>query len=395
MRHYQAKILKNGQLAVFTFDASSDDEARSRATEGGATLVSLKAAGGSLRWPTLQRHGFDLVLFSQELTGLLDAGLSVIEALEGLSEKSTGGVYQRVIKVLVAALYEGKSLSQAMALQPDAFPEIYIAGIQASEQTSGLVTALSRYVSYRQQAEVLRKRLIGASIYPAIVFVVGVGVSLFLLIYLVPKFSQVYEGMPNKLPTLSQWLLTWGGFASQHLGWVLGTLTLLIVGTIGALASQRVRAKLLNLLLTIPAFNRAWYLVQLTRLYRSLGMLLVGGIPLVKALNLCTQLLPPSLQPRLSQAEQGVREGLSLSTVFDKQHLSTPVATRMLRVGERSGQLGDMLLRIAQLNDEDIERLTDKIMRIFPPLLLLAIAMFVGTIVVLMYLPIFDLAGSL
>lgn len=394
MRQYRVKSAVAGQIQVNVISAESRADAARQTISAGADVLKIEA----LNLPTFHFSAgqrFDLTLFSQELCGLLDAGLSLIESLEALTEKIPPGQRRAIVQSLVKALYEGQSLSGAMKRHPGVFPELYIAGIQSAEQTSGLSTALARYIAYQRQADALRKRLIAASIYPAIVLAAGMAVSLFLLVYLVPKFAHVYEDMPRELPLLSRWLLQWGGFVTRHLSALLTFLGAAALLQVWIIVNREARQRMLGAVLQLGALKRQWHMVQLTRLYRSLGMLLQGGISVLHAMRLCGDVLSPALRPNLERAIEAVNSGLSLSHAFSEQGLAPPVALRMLRVGERSGQLGDMLMRIAQLQDEDIERWSDLVARVFPPLLLMAIAIFVGGIVVLMYLPIFDLAGSL
>ena len=155
------------------------------------------------------------------------------------------------------------------------------------------------------------------------------------------------------------------------------------------------RAKVAGLLWRIKSLRERWYLVQLSRLYRSAGMLLRGGIPAVTAFDMVSGLLHPTLRPRLDKAIQRIREGQPISLVMQSCELTTPVAVRMLRVGEKSGKMGDMMERIALFYDEDTARWVDTFTRVFPPLLLLVIALFIGSIVVSLYMPIFELAGSI
>ncbi|RTL00641.1 MAG: type II secretion system F family protein, partial [Neisseriaceae bacterium] len=315
------------------------------------------------------------------------------------SSGNTGGKAhdesQDVLRKLTESLYQGQSLSQALQHFPQAFPELYVASVRASEKTGDIVPTLQRFVTYQQQADTIRKQIISASIYPAVVFVVGIVVALFLLVYLVPKFSRIYEDMNSDLPFLSRMLLKWGSFASDNMSLVLLGIGGMTALAIYAASNAQARARALTLLWRIQSLRERWYLVQLSRLYRSAGMLLRGGIPAVTAFSMVGGLLHPTLRPRLEKAISRIREGQPISLVMQNCELTTPVAVRMLRVGEKSGKMGDMMERIALFYDEDTARWVDVFTRVFPPLLLLIIALFIGTIVVSMYMPIFELAGGL
>jgi general secretion pathway protein F len=393
MQQFEVKALKAQSVVVLKLDAASSDDARNQATQQGVRVISVHALRQG--WmPAWRAQRFNLVLFTQELLALLDAGLSLIEAVETLAEKAHDES-QDVLRKLTESLYQGQSLSQALQHFPQAFPELYVASVRASEKTGDIVPTLQRFVTYQQQADTIRKQIISASIYPAVVFVVGIVVALFLLIYLVPKFSRIYEDMNTDLPFLSRMLLKWGSFASDNMSLVLlgiGGITALVVY---AASNAEARARALTLLWRIQSLRERWYLVQLSRLYRSAGMLLRGGIPAVTAFSMVGGLLHPTLRPRLDKAISRIREGQPISLVMQSCELTTPVAVRMLRVGEKSGKMGDMMERIALFYDEDTARWVDVFTRVFPPLLLLIIALFIGTIVVSMYMPIFELAGGL
>ena len=393
MQQFEVKALKAQSVVVLKLDAASSDDARNQATQQGVRVISVHALRQG--WmPAWRAQRFNLVLFTQELLALLDAGLSLIEAVETLAEKAHDES-QDVLRKLTESLYQGQSLSQALAHFPQAFPELYVASVRASEKTGDIVPTLQRFVTYQQQADTIRKQIISASIYPAVVFVVGIVVALFLLVYLVPKFSRIYEDMNTDLPFLSRMLLKWGSFASNNMSLVLLSIAGITALVVYTLSNADARARMLMLLWRVKSLRERWYLVQLSRLYRSAGMLLRGGIPAVTAFTMVGGLLHPSLRPRLDKAITRISEGQPISMVMQSCELTTPVAVRMLRVGEKSGKMGEMMERIALFYDEDTARWVDVFTRVFPPLLLLIIALFIGTIVVSMYMPIFELAGGL
>ena len=393
MQQFEVKALKAQAVVVLKLDAASSDDARQQASQQGVRVIAVRPlqAGFHWRW---HRSRFDLILFTQELLALLDAGLSLIEAVETLAEKAHDES-QDVLRKLTDSLYQGQSLSQSLQHFPQEFPDLYVASVRASEKTGDIVPTLQRYVAYQQQAESIRKQIVAASIYPAVVMVVGLAVAAFLLLYLVPKFSRIYEDMNTDLPFLSRMLLKWGGFAGEHMALVLFAMTVGTTILIYLAADTAARARVASVLWRIRSLRERWYLVQLSRLYRSAGMLLRGGIPAVTAFDMVSGLLHPTLRPRLINAIQRIREGQTISMVMQSSELTTPVAVRMLRVGEKSGKMGEMMERIALFYDEDTARWVDTFTRVFPPLLLLVIAVFIGSIVVSLYMPIFELAGSI
>ena len=219
--------------------------------------------------------------------------------------------------------------------------------------------------------------------------------SLFLLLYVVPRFSRIYEERGVDLPVFSKLLLSWGQLVEGHGVLVLGTLAGLAIAAVYALRNASVKARIENLLWKLPTIGERLKLYQLARCYRTIGMLLRGGTPLLTALQMGAELLHPVLRARLAMASRAVSEGRPVSEAMEANGLTTTIALRMLAVGEKSGNMGEMMERIAEFHDEEISRWVDWFARLFEPLLMAAIGLVIGAIVVLMYMPIFELAGSL
>jgi general secretion pathway protein F len=255
--------------------------------------------------------------------------------------------------------------------------------------------ALTRYVAYQSQVVAVRNKLISAFIYPALLLAVGALVTLFLLGYVVPRFSQVYEDLGENLPWYSQLMIQWGRLVEAY-GMAIFAATVATVATaIFWLRRPSTRERFVAILWRIPALGERMRIYQLARFYRTLGMLLRGGLSVVPAINMVSGLLQPALRVRLDEAERLIREGRQMSGAMEEHGLTTPVALRMLRVGERTGRMGEMMERIARFYDEEQARWIDWFTKLFEPLLMAFIGLFIGAIVLLMYMPIFGLAGSI
>lgn len=393
---YQLKALGSQGVVQLQVEAEDLEQARRQAEDQGLRVLSARSMGLGLRaLPWRRAPAFDLVLFSQELTTLLNAGLPLIDALESLAEKSPAGGARKTLEQLVRQLYEGRSLSQALAQQPRVFPTLYVALVQSSERTGALGDALTRYIGYRQRLDLVRQKLVGASVYPLLLLLVGGGVVLFLLGYVVPRFSLVFEGMGTELPWLSRVLMQIGLFLhAQQLPLGLGTL-----GAITLLVTLRchpaVRRWASRQLRRVPALHQRLVMYELARFYRSLGILLQGGIPILTALGMARGLLGSAAAEGLEQASRRVAEGLPLSDALEAGQLVTPVSLRLLRAGEQSGNLGEMLERCADFHDQEIGRWVEWFVKLFEPLLMTFIGLLIGLIVILMYMPIFELASSI
>lgn len=394
MRFHLKAVGKTGVVSM-TVEAQGDGEARRMVEDQGMRVVSLHAERRWRAWHLHQRETFNLVLFSQELTTLLNAGLPLIDALESLAEKETAPQARKTLSELVRLLYEGKSFSQALAQLSAVFPPLYVALVQSSEKTGAVGDALGRYVSYRQRMDEVRQKIVSASIYPLLLLVVGSGVVLFLMGYVVPRFSLVFEGLGENLPWLSQMLMSAGMFLHAHQGEFFGAVVASIVAVTFLQRRPAFRQAVGRMIEKLPAVHKRIVMYELARFYRSLGILLQGGIPLVTAMGMVRGLLTVASSQRLDQACERVREGQSLSAALELNHLVTPVSLRLLRAGEQSGNLGQMMERSADFYDEEVGRWIEWFVRLFEPLLMTFIGLLIGVIVILMYIPIFELASSI
>ncbi len=267
--------------------------------------------------------------------------------------------------------------------------------MRASERTGAIREALLRFVAYQQQIDLLRKKLISASIYPLVLCGAGLLVTIFLLGYVVPRFSAIYADLGNDLPWASRTLMQWGQVVHDH-GFAVVVALAAAAAALWRFASRAaVRAALGRQIAEVPMIGRQMRLYQFARLYRTVGMLLRGGLPAVTSLEMSAGLLSATLRPALVRATQVIREGQSIAVSMERFGLTTPVATRMLRVGERSGNMGEMMERIAAFYDEELARTVDLLARLIEPALMTLVGVVIGVIVVLMYFPIFELAGSI
>jgi general secretion pathway protein F len=391
---YRVKALRPGSgVMAMTVEALDEAEVAARLQHEGAQVLSIVAERGG--WLGGRRTRFPLLLFTQELIALLDAGLTLTEALETLAEKESRPESRQLIERLLVTMREGRPFSAALASQPDAFPPLYAATVRAAESTGDLSPALYRYVGYQNQIDTIKKKVLSASIYPVLLIGVGTLVIGFLLGYVVPRFATVFADSGRDLPWMSQMLLNWGEAVEKHGSLILLGAVGLIASLVLALAQPATRAVLTRLAWRTPAVGEHLRTFVLARFYRSLGMLLIGGIPIVTALGMVSGLLSAPLRSGAATAMEAMRRGETISAAFARGELTTPVAARLLRVGEKSGRMGEMMERIAIFHDEEMARWVDWFTRLFEPLLMVFIGLTIGLIVVLLYMPIFELAGSI
>jgi general secretion pathway protein F len=381
------------RVAALTLEAASEAAAAELASRQGLEVISVGRNGLGL-FPE-RRVRFPTLLFSTELMSLLEAGLNLVEGLQTLAEKDSGGERREVLSGILAAINRGEPFSQAVAAFPRHFSPLYVATIKASERTGNVREALGRYIAYQEELERVRKKIVSATIYPAILVVVGSLVMAFLMFYVVPRFAKVYEDMSGTLPFFSKLLLAFGSFVGNNAGVLAMGLLAGVTAFVWAFSRADLRTWANLQLWRIPGVGERMKTYQLARLYRTAGMLLRAGIPAVRTLDMVRGLLASHLRENLARAKTLIEQGQPMSVALGMAGLATPVAARMMTVGERSGDMGKMFTEIARFHDEEVARSIDAFTKAFEPLLMAVLGVSVGLVVVLMYMPIFELAGSI
>lgn len=393
--HFEARALDEATQRVITASLEALDEHDALAQLHARQLTPIEVLRRpQMRW--LRRTDpFSVTLFAQELHALVGAGLSLVESLEAFAEKERRPGTKTILERLIASLREGHRFSSALRTQGDLFPPLFIGIVEAAEGTGELAPALERYISYAQRLQAVRQRMVSAAIYPAILLGVGGLVSIFLMGWVVPRFASVYRSGGKDLPWGSELLLSWGQFVGQHSASVLGALVAAALVLGWWLRSVSRRDAWSRVAGVVPGVARWLELLVLSRLFLTLGLLLRGGLPIQQALLLSRSVLPAARATAVDTVALRVTEGWPLSAALDEAGLSTSISSRFVRAGERSGQVAEMLYRAALYHDAETERWVDRFSRVFEPALMAAIGLVIGIIVLLLYMPIFDLAGSI
>ena len=396
MRIHLDVVRGRGAPQSIEFDAASLEEARCLAIQQGYSVLALRTAAFDLGQAFRNVGGqtsFDTLIFAEQLRDLIGAGLSLIEALDTL-ERAASTQHRPVLHALVERLRAGARLSDALSLDAR-FPALLVALVRASELTSDLPQALTRFLEHEQRVAELRHRITSVIIYPLLVTVVGAGVLLFLLLYVMPRFARVFEGMNGELPWSARAMVGWSHWLHADGPWLGTAAGLLAAAVVVTALTPAFRLRALQRLLDWAPLRDRMRTYFLARWYRATGMLVSGGIPLPEALALSNDLLPAALRAGGGATEQALRDGLAPAEAHARAGMVTSVAEQLMRAGERTGDMGDVLTRIAQFHDAEVARSLERGMRLLEPVVMVLIGIGVGTVVVLMYMPIFDLAGSI
>jgi general secretion pathway protein F len=361
----------------------------------GGVVLSTKPERPSASRTSAGSGKLDLSWWCRELRTLVLAGMTVVEALETVNAQQLGKARAEVNAALVARLHEGKSLSVAMT-EVGAFPSVLIASVKASERTSSLVEALDDYLRYDDMLQKLRKQVVSAAIYPAVVVGLGAVITLVLLLFVVPRFSQMYRDLRGEVSLTTRALIATSHALENHGTLIAAGAAVLLVGLVLAWREGLVQRGVGALARRIEPLQRQIDQYRLAKLYQSLALMFRGGYPLDEALAQCAQLgLGPRMDPGVALAQAALARGARVSQAMGDGGLTDAVSARLLAVGERTGNFDRVLLTIGDRHSSNFTTFVERATRIAEPLLLLLVALVVGGIVVMMYMPVFDIASSL
>lgn len=390
---FRAKVLNPAmQVELVEVDAATIDEAR-RFVESAAGVRVLDLRPARSGWSSEPRQKpFNLGIFNQQLHSLLDAGQTVVDAIDVLGRNDRHGKHRAIYDALLQSLQNGNQLSQAMSGLPSVFPPLYVAMVRASETTGTVRAAIRRFMQYQRQVDEIRGKLAAAATYPAILLSVGFGVIAFLMLYVLPRFSAVYDDAGAANGT-SGFVQVWGTFVRNNTLLAWSGVLLSGATVLGLIMHPGTRNAAYRRLLATPWIGERMWILQLGRLYRTLSMLLKSGVSVIAAMRMTQESLPPTMRDDLAAAVKAVSEGTAMSVVMHDCNLSTEVAQRLLVAGESSGNLDDMMERIADFYDQETAIWIDTAGRLIEPILMMVIGLIIGGIVLMLYAPIFDLAN--
>lgn len=385
-----------GAVGQRVVEADSPAAARRTLEAGALAVLSVVRQGQSIRRPQLRPMPLDVGLLCEELSTLLMSGMSLVEVVDALCTRQNDDVKHAVLIELRQHLQEGKALSTALERSRHAFPPLLVASIRASERTSRLNEALDEYITYEKAGQELRRKVVSAAIYPLLVVGFGFLVSLFMISYVVPRFANVYDDFAHKVSVPTMALMRLGQFVSAYFPWFL----LAAAGGVLLLVRMYRNGALRVMLLAWASRSRTarYYvrLYQLARIFQTISMLLKGGYALTDAMLQAQNLaFSPALYQSMQGARQAIVEGKRMSTAFAGHQLGDQVTERLLQVGERSGNLARVLDIISTGYRQELVLFIERSTRLAEPLLMMAVGLMIGGIIVLMYMPVFDLAGAL
>lgn len=335
------------------------------------------------------------LLFNQEMLVLLRSGMPILDILASLVQESDPSSTKSVLHDVRDAVEGGSSLSEAFALYPDYYPRLYVASVASGEKTGDLPHTLQRYLTYQQRMAQLRDRLKSAALYPLVLVAATVVVLLFMIFFVIPNFIQIYADAQVSLPMLTRFVL--GAADLVVRGWILVLLAFAggYLGLRHFYHSSKGKGVLDEIKLKMPLLGSLYRLSGLVNFCRTTATILSSGLPLVEAMQLARGVLNNAfLQQHIGRVVSALIEGDSLGAGLERNQVFPPIAVRMLATGEKTGTLTQMFEEVAAYYEAVIDHRLERLASLAEPLILLFVGLVIGGIVVAIYLPIFQLAGT-
>ncbi len=401
MALYTCKLgASDGKIIYRDFEATEGGVLRKNLEDQGFFVFEVKKKPFQFLFDKgIKRKKIDnkaLLTFNQEMLVLIKAGMPIMQVLDTILERHDSGKLSEILLQVREDVKGGAALSAAMEKHGRAFPYLYVASIRAGERTGDLPRTIRRYIQYLKRVDSIRKKVVAALFYPAILVFFAFLAIMLLLVYVVPIFSQVYADSGSQLPVLTQLLISFTHLLRRY--FLIGAV--LIAGLIAAFRSWRNteagRYTVDRFKLTMPYAGEVFTKYSVAGFTRTLATVLGSGIPIIESLRMSIGTLNNVyMEKRLFEAVRFIEEGGRLSVGLERINIMPPLALRMLGVGETTGSLEDMLIDISDYLEDELEERLHLLTTAVEPAIMLVMGVVIGVIIVAMYLPIFKLGGTI
>ena len=390
-----------GEMHQQVAEGGSERELRERLTQQGYLVYSIKPRGEATGLNmTIGSRGKKInlekfLIFNQQFVTLIRAGLPILKSLDLLAERLTDPKLSRYIKGVREEVRNGAMLSEAFGKQ-GVFPAIYVTSVMAGERSGALSEVLERFIAYQRLALSVRKKLLVSLLYPSVLVVMALALITFLVTYVVPNFAILYATMQAQLPAPTQILMAVGTTARSYVLFGFAALVLAIIAFRFWMRTESGKETIDRIMLKTPFVGEVWLKYQVAQFARVLGTLLIGGIPLMQALDTASESLGTRvLKKVLGQASKLVREGQALSQSLRSTKMFPSLALDMIEVGESTGALPAMLNSVAEFYEDDVSTRVTASLTLIEPALMICMGLFIGFVLISLYMPIFSLADSM
>jgi len=375
-------------------DASSEQAAIPALLNRNLLIVSIqerigkkgKTSGGKVALS-------DLVVFTRQLATMIDAGLAMVQSLQALAEQTSNKVMRDVIRDVCTRVEGGDSFSQALIKHPKVFNKLYVSMVDAGEKGGLLAEVLARLATYLENTARLRKKVKSAMMYPTAVTIVAIGITIFLLVKVVPVFGEIYSGFGAKLPGPTQFLIGLSNIIKGYILYILPAMGLAVYGWFFYIKTKPGREFWDRTRIKLPIFGPIAHKICLARFTRTLASLIRSGVPILEVLNIvantCGNVV---MEKAIRVAATDIERGEGISSAIGKHSIFPSMIIRMMTAGEQTGKIDAMLERVADFLDEEIETTLAGLTSLIEPLLIVFLGVVVGGIVICMFLPIFKMS---
>jgi type IV pilus assembly protein PilC len=335
----------------------------------------------------------DLVLFTRQLATMIDAGLAMVQSLQALAEQTTNKVMRDVIRDVCARVESGDSFSEALQKHPKVFSRLYVSMVAAGEKGGLLAEILARLATYLENTARLRKKVKSAMMYPTVVTIVAILITIFLLVKVVPVFGEIYSSFDAKLPGPTQFMIDLSQFVKRYI-------LLILVGGVAAAYSwlyfikTPVGRKLWDSYrIRMPVFGTLAHKICLARFARTMASLVRSGVPILEVLQIVSQTVGNVvMETAIKAAAVDIERGEGISTALGKHPVFPVMIIRMITAGEQTGKIDNMLERVANFLDDEVETALSGLTSLIEPILIVVLGIIIGGMVICMFLPIFKMS---
>ncbi len=334
--------------------------------------------------------------FTRQFATMIGAGLPMVQCLEILSQQMESAELRKIIADVKESVQSGTTLSEALSRHKKIFDDLYVNMVDAGEIGGALDVILVRLATYREKADALARKVKGALIYPAVVMTVAIGVTFIMLTYIVPIFAKMFHGLGAELPAPTRFVLSLSGFLRGNILTGLVLLILLIVGYKFYSKTDRGKYNIDALKLKIPLIGDLIRKSSISRFSRTLGTLISSGVPILDALDITARASGNRvIHDAIKRSVLSIAEGETITQPLRQCGVFPPMVTQMISVGEKTGGLDDMLSKIADFYDEEVDAAVAALTSIIEPVIIVFMGMLIGGILIAMYLPMFEIIGKI
>jgi type IV pilus assembly protein PilC len=335
----------------------------------------------------------DMVMFTRQLATMVDAGLAMVQSLQGLAEQTQNKAMRDVIKDVCTRVEGGDSFSEALQKHPKVFNRLYVAMVGAGEKGGLLAEILARLAVYLENTARLRKKVKSAMMYPTVVTFVAIAITIFLLVKVIPVFGEIYSGFGAKLPGPTQFLINLSDIVKSYFIVMIGAGVGGVYGWLTFIKTKKGREFWDKNRIRLPIFGSIAHKICLARFTRTLASLIRSGVPILEVLQIVSQTVGNVVMEKaIKVASSDIERGEGISAALSKHPVFPNMIIRMIMAGEQTGKIDNMLERISDFLDEEIETTLSGITSLIEPILIVFLGVVVGGMVICMFLPIFKLS---